>query len=397
MRQARKQRLLLLGCSGSIGSTALRGLESMRDHFEIVGISVHSDVRRLREVALSWNVRNICLTSKSISLSNLHPLPNYCKLFQGEEGLLQMIRETDADIVLNGIAGSAGLRPTFAALESKKDIALANKESIIMSGPLLFQKAAHQGCAIYFVDSEHFALKQLVDAHGLQNVKTLVLTASGGPFRELSLEGMKSITPQMAIAHPTWRMGAKISVDSATLANKGLEVIEASYLFRFPVDLIEVVIHPQSIIHSMIRLKSGAVYAQMSVPDMVLPIMSSLAQGSFVLEDVVQNLDFTKLSLTFGQPDLLRFPLLAHAYTCARSQGSYVIAFNAANEMAVHAFLSRRISFLDINRTVEETLQHPWNQSCTTLEDVFAVDASAREIASRHIADTQRTYTQVAL
>lgn len=394
---SRKQRVILLGCSGSIGTTALRGLESMRDYFEIVGISAHSDIRRLTEISFAWNVRNICITSPSIGVDRLGSVPNHVRLFHGQKGLLKMIRETDADVVLNGIAGTSGLLPTFAALESKKDVALANKESIIMAGSLLFHEAKKHGCSVHFVDSEHSALKKLVDAHGLQAVKTLVLTASGGPFREFPRHRMDEITPEMAVAHPTWRMGAKISVDSATMANKGLEVIEASYLFGFPAESIEVVIHPQSIIHSMIRLKDGAVYAQMSKPDMVLPIMSALSRSSFPLEDVVTPLDFTQLDLSFSQPDTHRFPLLAHAFDCARSKGSYVIAFNAANEVAVYAFLAGRISFLDINRIVEGTLQQSWGRACETLEDVLETDALAKDIASEQLSRIVGSRKRVAL
>jgi 1-deoxy-D-xylulose-5-phosphate reductoisomerase len=385
-----KTRIIILGCSGSIGTTALNGLDSLRDSFDIVGISVHTDYKKIIQIANSWNVKNVCITSNTINKSYLDSLKFGINRFWGQEGLLKMIQETEADVVLNGISGSSGLVPTFAAVRSNKHVALANKESVVMAGRYLLETARKHGVSIYPVDSEHSALHQLIDSHGKSKVKSLIITASGGPFRELPLKDFYSITPQMAINHPTWKMGAKISVDSATLANKGLEVIEASYLFGFNANEIEVLIHPQSIIHSMIRLHNGAVYAQLSPPDMSLPILSALSQGTILLENAVKPLDFTNLNLSFFKPDLTRFPLLKHAFDCVQSGGAYSIAYNAANEVAVQAFLTEQISFNDIQVTVEAVLQKSWSFFYNSLDDILQVDSVARSYAKDFLSGIKK-------
>lgn len=382
MASARKRRIIILGCTGSIGSTALAGLKAYKADFEIVGLSAHTDYCGLVGVAKEWNVQNICLSSEQVDFDQSSLDSPHLVKFKGPHGLLTMIRETDADIVLNGIAGAAGLPPTFQALRSGKDVALANKESIVMAGEVLFNAAAESGRTVFPVDSEHSALYHLINAHGRQAVKSLIITASGGPFRELPKDRFESITVAMAVAHPTWKMGAKISIDSATLANKGLEVLEASYLFGFSSDAIEVVIHPQSVIHSMVRMIDGSIYAQLSPPDMSLPIMAALSHGEIPLTSVVRPLDFSNLTLSFTKPDLEKFPLLALAFLCARAKGSYPIAYNAANEIAVQAFLLGSIGFLDIATIVGKTLQFPWESSCTTVEEILAVDSQARSAAS---------------
>lgn len=382
MASERKRRIMILGCTGSIGSTALASLQAYKTEFEIVGLSAHVDHMRLVGLAKDWNVQNICLTSEQVDFDNSSFDSFQHHLYRGIQGLLTMIEETDAEIVLNGIAGAAGLLPTFQALHSGKDVALANKESIVMAGEVLFNTATRLGRTIFPVDSEHSALYHLIKAHGRQAVSSLIITASGGPFREFTLERFSSITPEMAIAHPTWNMGAKISIDSATLANKGLEVMEASYLFGFPTDAIEVVIHPQSVIHSMVRMVDGSVYAQLSPPDMSLPIMAALAHGDIPLASIVRPLDFSNLTLSFKKPDFEKFPLLALAFFCAQSKGSYPIAYNAANEIAVQAFLHGNIGFPDIAATVDRTLQSSWNSSCHTVEDILIVDTQARTAAT---------------
>jgi len=379
---AHKRRIIILGCTGSIGSTALASLQAYRNDFEIVGLSAHVDGKRLLQIAQDWNVHTVCLTAEHFDLDvssceflNLH-------IFRGPQGLLRMIDETEADIVLNGIAGASGLAPTFQALHSGKDVALANKESIVMAGEVLFNTARRAGKSIFPVDSEHSTLYHLIKAHGRRAISSLVITASGGPFREFPKERFSSITPAMAIAHPTWKMGAKISIDSATLANKGLEVIEASYLFKFSIEAIEVVIHPQSVIHSLVRMVDGSIYAQLSPPDMSLPIMAALSHSDIPLTSIVKPLDFANLTLSFTKPDFERFPMLALAFSCAQAKGSYPIAYNAANEIAVQAFLLGNIGFLDIATIVDSTLQSSWNSICQDITDILAVDAKARVIAT---------------
>lgn len=380
MEGTMKRKIIILGCTGSIGTTALNALEALTDRFEIVGLSAHSSFEELVQIASRWHCPTMCL-SQDKKDDRKHIIPMGTEWYEGRKGLLEMIRQTEADMVLNGIAGSSGLEPTFAAIESGKDVALANKESIVMAGDILFAHAKAYGVKIIPVDSEHSTLHALIEAHGVQQVDRLVITASGGPFRTMPADRMESITVAMAIAHPTWDMGAKISIDSSTLANKGLEVIEASYLFGFSDSEIEVVIHPQSVVHSLIRLKNGALYAQLSPPDMALPIMSALADKEIPLTDIVEPLDFTDLTLQFNKPDFDRFPLLALAYKSVARKGGYPIAFNAANEVAVQAFMAERIKFVQIASVVAETLDSDWSGSYRSLDDVVSIDASARAIA----------------
>jgi len=384
------RRVIILGATGSIGSTALRSMEALRDSFEIVAISAHTHIDSLKTISQSWNVRKICITQVPISKSQIEDQFPNAELYLGSQGLLDMIRDTQADVVLNGIVGSAGLLPTIASLESGKDVALANKESIVMAGDFLFETAARNHVSIFPVDSEHSAIYHLLASYGGDAVSGLILTASGGPFRDLPYSQFSSITIGMATAHPTWKMGPKISVDSATLANKGLEVIEASYLFGFKTDAIEIVIHPQSIIHSMIRMANGAVYAQMSPPDMALPIMSALAGAHIPLSSIVVPLDFTHLNLTFSKPDFQRFPLLKHAVDCANIGGAYPIAFNGANETAVQAFLDGRISFTDIHRVVENTLESDWSDTCHSVAEIMMSDERSKNQASQFVAGVSR-------
>ena len=383
MDPVRKRRVIILGCTGSIGSTALASLKAYRESFEIVGVSAHVDYQKLFKIAQEWNVRNVCLSSSQFDKDATHLNTSKHRFFLGSQGLFDMIDATEADIVLNGIAGAPGLPATFHALESGKDVALANKESIVMAGEVLFNTARRFGKTVFPVDSEHSALYHLIQAHGRKTIDSLVITASGGPFRDFPKERFLSITPEMAVAHPTWKMGAKISIDSATLANKGLEVIEAAYLFGFNSERIEVVIHPQSVVHSLVRMTDGSVYAQLSPPDMSLPIMAALSHGDIHLSSIVKPLDFSQLTLSFSKPDFKRFPLLQLAFNCIESKGSYPIAFNAANEIAVQAFLLGQIRFIDIPIIVHETLQSAWNSSCQNITEILSIDAHARNIATK--------------
>lgn len=383
MHERQKRSIIILGCTGSVGTTALKALEEYADHFRIVGLSAHGNVKRLSEIARHWNCHHVAITG---SYENAH-LPSLfaegTHVHLGKDGLQEMIREVQADLVLNAIAGADGLAATFAAIESGKDLAFSNKESVVMAGKLLHAHAQAHGVEIIPVDSEHSTLHALLGSFGRDNVSSLVITASGGPFRDFPVENMKDITVVMAIAHPTWSMGPKISIDSATLANKGLEVMEAGFLFDFTVREIEVVIHPQSVVHSFIRMVNGALYAQLSPPDMALPIMAALAGDSYPLREVVRPLDFTDLTLTFMEPDFIKFPLLRHAFTCARLQQSYPIAYNAADEIAVQAFVDGHLTFDHIASVVEETLQSDWAIPFTNLDEILTIDREVRMKASQ--------------
>ncbi len=293
-----------------------------------------------------------------------------------------MLQSLEADIVLNAIAGFDGLYASICALECGFDLALANKESVVCGGSFLFSIAKTHQCSIIPVDSEHSAIAELIKGHPRKTINSLILTASGGPFRTLEKDKFSSITVEQALAHPTWKMGKKISIDSATLANKALEVIEASYLFGFDHSHIEVVIHPQSIVHSMIRTIDGAVYAQLGNPDMTLPIINALSEGQ---KNLVTPLDFTNLHLDFSKPDFARFPLLELAFTILQRKGSTALAFNAADEVAVAAFLDKRISYPKMIEVVQRTLDQSWEEEIESLDQILKLDKVARAVAKRYL------------
>lgn len=332
----------------------------------MVGLSAHSNEDALVSLARELCCTTICLTSsRAKSHENLHTFTN----------LSDMLSSLDADIVLNGIAGFAGLEASLLSIQQGFDLALANKESVVCGGTYLFNLAKEHSSRIIAVDSEHSALAELLKGRHLHEIDSLILTGSGGPFRTLHKDKFSHITVEQALAHPTWKMGKKISIDSATLANKALEVIEASYLFNLPPDKIEVVIHPQSIVHSMIRTVDGAVYAQMGVPDMTLPIVNALTGNGVSL---VLPLDFTNLTLTFEKPDYARFPLLALAFSILEKKGSAALAFNAADEVAVHTFLDGSCTYPQMIRAIEKTLEKPWETAPSSFEETLALDREAR-------------------
>jgi 1-deoxy-D-xylulose-5-phosphate reductoisomerase len=289
---------------------------------------------------------------------------------------------------VNGISGAAGLEPSMAVLDSGSDLALANKETVVMAGPLVFARGREQNVRILPVDSEHSAIFHLIEAHGAHNVEEILLTASGGPFRTYSPEAMKTVTAKDALAHPTWNMGPKITIDSASLANKGLEVIEAVRLFNMPPEKIKVLIHPQSVVHSMVRMKDGAVYAQLSRPDMRLPIHEALYWPEAAVSPFGE-LNFRGLTLEFEEPAGGKFPMLGLAYEAARKGGVYPCIYNGANEAAAAAFLSGRIGFLDIPRIVEYVLTRDWKSpeagEPKDIPSVLAADRRARDAAKEYI------------
>ncbi len=360
------KKLVILGCTGSIGTTAIQAIRDKKITVSVVGLSAHSDEAALVSLARELNCPSICLTGKRAdTYSDLTTFSS----------LSSLLSSLDADIVLNGIAGFAGLEASLLSLQQGFDLALANKESIVCGGSYLFDIAREHHSAIIAVDSEHSALSELLKGRTQDEIEALVLTGSGGPFRTLAIDQFAHITVEQALAHPTWKMGRKISIDSATLANKALEVIEASYLFGLPPEKIEVVIHPQSIVHSMIRTRDGAVYAQMGMPDMTLPIVNALGAGG---KSLVRPLDFTNLTLTFEKPDYQRFPLLALAFSILQRKGSSPLAFNAADEVAVHTFLDGGCTYLQMIRAIEKTLERPWENAPSSFEETLVLDKEAR-------------------
>ena len=359
-----KKRIAILGATGSIGKSALDVIAKNKDRFEPVLLSAHTSREALEEAGRLWPGAELVL---------------------GGERLLGAIAACGADITLNGIAGAAGLGPSMAAIESGSDLALANKETLVMAGPLVLNRAREKKAHIIPVDSEHSAIFHLLEAHGADSLDSILLTASGGPFRNHSTEAMKHASPDQALAHPTWSMGAKISIDSATMANKGLEVIEAAHLFSLPPEKIKIVIHPQSIVHSMIQMKDGAVYAQLSRPDMRLPISKALfwqdGNGGCAGEAAAfGRMDFDDLILNFAKPDFEKFPMPALAYEAVKKGGLYPCAYNAANEAAVAAFLEGRIGFLDIARATQYVLDRDWSTEPGSINSVMEADSRARNI-----------------
>jgi 1-deoxy-D-xylulose-5-phosphate reductoisomerase len=374
----RNKRIAVLGATGSIGKNALDVIRA--DGGEPVLLSANNNAATLAALAAEFPGAKIAFsgryeTAKSDGLNELE------NIYMGQEELLTAIAEAEADITINGISGAAGLKPSLAALNAGSALALANKESIVMAGKLVLKTAAQHSLPVIPVDSEHSAIFNLLRAQGKEALKEAIITASGGPFRTWSIEQIKKARPEDALAHPTWNMGAKITIDSASLANKGLEVIEAARLFDLDADNIKVVVHPQSIVHSLIRMKDGAVYAQLSRPDMRLPIHEALHYPEIAPSPWGQ-LDFENLQLNFEKPDFERFPMLSLAYNALRAGDSYTIAYNAANEYAVNAFLAGKIMFTDIAKICGQTLNMDWNGKADNLEEILETDTSARAAAA---------------
>ena len=368
-----KKRVAILGATGSIGKSAVDVIRLNEDVFEVVLLSSHQD--RLGLLSLSEEFPNASLALTGVKDEKI-------KYF-GKEGLIRAISECGGDIAVNGISGAAGLEPSLAVLDAKMDLALANKETIVMASSLVLSKAQKNNVKIIPVDSEHSAIFSLINAHGKDKIKNIILTASGGPFRKKTLEELKNVSVKDALSHPTWNMGSKITIDSATMANKGLEVIEAALFFNIDPQRIKVVVHPQSIVHSMVQCFDGSFYAQMSPPDMRLPIQSALFSPEIAFTPF-NNIDFDNLTLNFFKPDTEKFPMLSLAYETLQAGGLYPAVYNAANEFAVEAFLHKNISFLDIPRIVKTVLEQNWTGDMT-LESILETDVLARKMALKAI------------
>ncbi len=363
-----RKRVLVLGATGSIGRSALDVIRNAPDRFEVAALTAHRDANGLAALAAEFGGVRTLLTGDASA-----------------DTIADFIGSVDADIAVNGIAGAAGLEPSRICLESGKDLALANKETIVMAGPLIRTLAEARNRRLIPVDSEHSAVFSLINAHGSDAVESVILTASGGPFRTWSRERLSSVTPEDALKHPTWAMGAKITIDSATMANKGLEVIEACRLFDLPGERVRVVVHPESMVHSFIRTRDGELYAQLSKPDMRHPIAAALNWPQ-ILPNHLEPFDPEALgTLHFEPPRREDFPLLGMAYRSAAMGGGYTIAFNAANEIAVAAFLERRISFIGIAETVARVLEKDWSAPIENFGAVAETDRRARSEASESI------------
>jgi 1-deoxy-D-xylulose-5-phosphate reductoisomerase len=378
----------ILGSTGSIGKSTLSVIDSLSDKFVVAGLAAGRDLEGLAGQVARYRPRLVSVADErdvSTLKDNLRAfgVDRLPEIAFGEEGLVAVACLDGVDTVVSATVGAVGFLPTYKALAMGRRVCLANKETLVMAGDLMTRAAAESGAELLPVDSEHNALHQCMRGEQTREVKRLILTASGGPFREASLERMREATVEEALAHPTWQMGSKITIDSATLMNKGLEVIEAGWLFGFTADRISVAVHPQSIVHSMIEMVDGSIIAQLGVTDMRLMIQYALTYPDR-LETELPPLGFDKLArLEFFEPDLERFPCLRLAYDAMREGGTMPAALSAANEVAVASFLNRRIDFMDIPRVIEATMEAHDSQPCSTIEVVLQADRWARSHAEQ--------------
>jgi 1-deoxy-D-xylulose-5-phosphate reductoisomerase len=380
------KRVIVLGATGSIGAQALQVVAANRD-LTVVGLSCDKNVKLLLEQATSLGVDDLAIADETAAAKVPASLYPATRIRKGTGGAARLVREVEADLVLNAIVGFAGLEASLAALESRRTLALANKESLVCAGGLVNALAARTGAAILPVDSEHSALFQLVAAAGRQAVDSVIITASGGPFRGKSREELAGVTRGQALAHPTWSMGEKITIDSATLMNKGLEIIEAHHLFGLPYDRIEVVVHPQSLVHALVRLVDGALLSHLGSPDMRVPIAFAL-QYPERRPVAARKLDLAAgVSLDFAAPDEVTFPAMGLARTAGGRGDRCTCALNAANEVAVRAFLDGRLSFLGIPEVVRAVIEQSRAGPFGTYEEVAAVDEQARLMAETICAE----------
>ena len=378
------KRLLILGATGSIGSQALDVVSRSRGQFELVGLSAARDHLGLVKLAIEHGVTRVALSDADAAARAAEAWTGG-EVLAGPEGLVRLVAESEADLVLNAIVGSAGLGPTIVALTEGMDVALANKESLVVGGELVTALAEATGAQLLPIDSEHTAMHHLLTGEPPGVVERLVVTASGGPFRGRTRESLANVTAEEALKHPTWSMGGKITIDSATLMNKGLELMEAHHLFGTPYDRIAVVVHPQSIVHALVQLCDGSTKAHMGYPDMRVAIAYALAYPDRA-DLPIPALDLVKLGkLEFEAPDLDAFPCLRLAREAATAGGTAPCALNAANEVAVHAFLQGRLGFTGIPAVIEEVLDTLGASRVHDFEALYVTDSEARALAGELI------------
>ncbi|HXC90180.1 MAG TPA: 1-deoxy-D-xylulose-5-phosphate reductoisomerase [Stellaceae bacterium] len=377
------RRVTILGATGSVGQSTVDLLQRNRDAFAVEALTANRNAALLARQARALGARFVAIADRDHYPELKEALAGTgIESGCGRQSLIEAAQRP-ADWVMAGIVGAAGLAPTLAAIRRGVIVAFANKEVLVCAGALVMAEVARHGATLLPVDSEHNAIWQCFDFDRVEGIEKITLTCSGGPFRERSVEDMREVTPKQAVAHPNWNMGAKISVDSATLMNKGLELIEAHHLFRMPSERIDIVIHPQSVIHSLVSYRDGSVLAQLGSPDMRTPIAYALAWPERIATPT-KRLDLAAVGrLTFEAPDARRFPALRLAREALARGGGTPTVLNAANETAVHAFLEGRIGFLDIVETVEATLAAVPADNLETLEDVYNYDQQAREAATR--------------
>lgn len=380
------KKISILGSTGSIGTNALDVIARHPKEFAVAGLAAHSNAELLARQARKFRPRAVAIYNGSkINVLREALSGTGIKVLGGYDGVNELAGRKGADITLVSIVGAAGLMPTLCAIDSAKTVALANKEPLVMAGRIITERARRRGTKIIPVDSEHSAIFQCLNGHNRQDLKKIYLTGSGGPLKNMDAKRFDGLSPEEVVNHPRWKMGRKISVDSATLMNKGLEIIEAKWLFGVDVDKIDVLIHPEAIIHSMVEFIDGSIMAQLSQTDMRLPIMYAFSYPGRV-KSSLPALDFVKLGrFTFASPDFKKFPCLTMAYEAAKSGGTYPVVLNAANEEAVLAFLDGKIKFTKIPKIIEKVLSAHRPKSKPSLSEILDVDAWARSEARRLI------------
>ena len=382
----KKKQIAILGSTGSIGSQALQVIEAHSDLYEPYALTTNNNADLLIQQARKFNPEAVIIANEekyTYLKEALADMP--IKVYAGKEAICEIVESQPIDIVLTAMVGYSGLKPTIRAIEAGKAIALANKETLVVAGELINKLAQQYNTPILPVDSEHSAVFQCLTGEVGNPIEKVILTASGGPFRTYSLEQLKTVTREQALNHPTWSMGAKITIDSATMMNKGFEVMEAKWLFGLKPEQIEVIIHPQSIIHSMVQFEDGSVKAQMGLPDMRLPIQYAFSYPDRV-PSTFERLNLAKVAtFTFEQPDITRFRNLALAYEAMNQGGNMPCIVNAANEVAVAAFLNDEISFLGMSDVIEATMQRVAYVKTPVYDDYVATDTAARKIALKLI------------
>src|SRR5580704_6162479 len=380
-----RKRVVILGATGSIGESALKVARDIPERMEIVGLAANSNAEKLAAAANETRAQSVCLVDETKIDALQRALAYKPRIFAGQNGLREIACLTNAQMVLVAIVGTAGLRPSLAAIEAGKDLAVASKEILVMAGEIVMREARDNGVNVLPVDSEHNAIFQCLEGKSSLDIRRIILTASGGPFRETPRKDFDSIIPEQALKHPTWNMGPKITIDSATLFNKGLEMIEAHWLFGVEMKRVEVVIHPQSIVHSMVEFADGSTLAQLSYSDMCFPIQYAVTWPERV-PNSLPPLDFAKLSkLEFAQPRYDDFPALNLARAAGEAGGTLPAVMNAANEVAVAAFLSRHLRFPQIWETVAQVMDRHSSVAHPDLDAILAADQWARAEATAAI------------
>lgn len=385
-----KKRIVLLGATGSIGESTIEVLRKYPEHFELIGIAANLNLPKLAAIAKEFNVSEITISDETAyaQAKKSELFPRNCNLHAGQEGLTYLSTLPNADIIILAITGTVGLQPTLAAIKLGKTIAFANKEILVMAGNVIMKAAETYNATILPIDSEHNAIFQCLQGNDRNTVESIILTASGGAFRGVLPEQLKTVSPEDALKHPTWLMGPKVTIDSATMANKGLELMEARWLFDMPVEKLRVLIHPQSIIHSMVQFIDGSMIAQLSPTSMVFPIQYCLFYPNR-MPACRKPLDLSKtLNLELSPPDLERYPCLRLAIEALETGGLAPTIYNAANEVAVSAFTSHKIPFLKIPIIIDKTLQLLSNQESNKLSVIIETHNQAIEIAKKIINES---------